>query len=92
MPKLRNGGNDVEKLAQWFGRKCRNHNPLEELGVAKANTRANMYKAKSKGDLGVVKEEKGTVVYHSSGRAFEIKIQEVDPEKYKAEQLEAVGY
>lgn len=92
MPKLRNGGTDTEKLAQWFGRKCRNHNPLEELGVEKAHTRASTYKAKTKGDLGVLKEDPSVVVYHAAGRAFEIQIKEVEADKYKAEQLEAVGY
>lgn len=33
MPKLRNAESDVEAFAQWIGRKCRNHHPLEELKI-----------------------------------------------------------
>lgn len=92
MPKLRNGGSDLEKLTQWFGRKCRNHNPLEELNLPKANTRPNVYKAKTKGDLAVVAEQPNILLYTAGNRTFEIAINEVGPEKYDGQELKAVGH
>lgn len=95
MPKLRNAKTDVGKLAQWIGRKCRNHNPLEELSLSKGEKRPNIYKAKSKGDLFVVNEQE--LVYKAGNRAFAIAVREITdtPELDQLEeskQLEPVGY
>lgn len=92
MPKLRNSSTDVGKLVQWFGRKARNHHPLEELGLAAGNPRPNQYKSKHKGDVFVVANREDTLVYRAGSRVFVATFEEVDPTMLDGYQLEAVGY
>lgn len=87
MPKLRNSGNDLGKFTQWLGRKCRNHNPLEELGMRDRESRANIYKATEHGEVTVLKEDETTLIYESAGRAFRIKVEEVEPEALPKERV-----
>lgn len=77
MPKMRNSETDVGKFAQWIGRKCKNHHPLEELGVVGASSRPNMYQSKSKAQVFTIKGRDDVVLYLANGRAFEVTINEV---------------
>jgi hypothetical protein len=55
MPKLRNGATDVAQFTQWLGRKCRNHNPLQEVELAPdARRQPRSYNAKGFGDVSVL--------------------------------------
>lgn len=95
MPKLRNGSTDVEKFAQWLGRKCRNHNPLSELGLKPREREAQprMYTPKHKGDVRVVASgDRNVLLYAAANRMFEITIREVEPEEYDGVDTVAVGY
>lgn len=95
MPKLRNGSTDVEKLAQWFGRKCRNHNPLSELGLSAAKRAATprMYTPKHKGHVEIVaNDQRNVLLYTAANRTFEITVREVDPEEYTDVETVSVGY
>ena len=94
MPKLRNGSSDVDTLTQWFGRKCRNHNPLAELELA-GDVRAkkgSTYKEREATNLHVLADDPGVLLYGSAGRMFEISIKEIEPDTHKERQLQAVGY
>lgn len=97
MPKLRNGGTDLQKFAQWLGRKCRNHNPLAELEFAPAAREKlqRMYKAKAKGEVGIL-ENTTTLVYEAAGRTFLIEVSEVEDAAHQEEIAKqprvAVGY
>lgn len=77
MPKLRNAGTDVEMFVQWLGRKCRNHNPLSELGIKGRAHLGDRYHAKQPGNLFVKGEDTSTLVYMANDRAFEITVKEV---------------
>lgn len=95
MPKLRNGSSDIEKFAQWLGRKCRNHNPLKELNFAPAAREKlpRMYDAKVKGDVKIVAtQERNVLLYTAANRAFEITVREVDPSEYEDVEKVAVGF
>lgn len=92
MPKLRNAGTDIGTFTQWLGRKCRNHNPLLELGMTDRKKAADRYKTNVTGDLGVVREKEGLLVYKAAGRAFTIEVKEVPYDMYEGIQLEKVGY
>lgn len=95
MPKLRNGSTDIEKFTQWLGRKCRNHNPLNELGLKPAERAATprMYKPKHKGDVQVVAtSERNVLLYEAANRCFEITVREVDPAEYEGVDKVAVGF
>ncbi|MBY0560152.1 hypothetical protein [Hyphomicrobium sp.] len=93
MPKLRNAGTDIGKLIQWVGRKCRNHNPLEELGLAvSARPGATTYKSKHKGEVFTLAEDDTLLVYRAGGRVFAIQARETNEEEFEGKQLEAVGY
>jgi hypothetical protein len=95
MPKLRNGATDLEKFTQWLGRKCRNHNPLNELKLSdgeRAKT-PRMYKPERKGDVQVVAtQERNVLLYTVANRAFEITVREVDPAEYADVETVAVGF
>lgn len=95
MPKLRNGASDIEKFTQWLGRKCRNHNPLNELKLS-AGERAKtprMYTPTHKGDVKVVAtNERNVLLYTAANRAFEITVREVDPSEYEDVEKVAVGF
>ena len=96
MPKLRNGSSDIEQFTQWLGRKCRNHNPLSELGLV-ASTRAAqpcMYKAAAASQKEVFlvdATDRNKLVYMAAGRAFEITVNEIDPAEVAEVPKIAVG-
>ena len=80
MPKLRNAGTDVSKFTQWLGRKCRNHNPLSELGLAPAEQAKlpRMYKAKGYADVKIASGgDRDTLLYAAGNRVFAITVREV---------------
>lgn len=86
MPKLRNAEDELSKFAQWIGRKCKNHHPLEELGLRGTAKLSNVYSAHSKGNVTLLADgvEAGVgVVYEAAGRAFVIEVKEVDPAEVK---------
>ncbi|WP_113155888.1 hypothetical protein [Nitratireductor sp. OM-1] len=112
MPKLRNGSSEIGKFTQWLGRKCRNHNPLEELSLKKRRDGSGVfltrkgktaqvgavakvpdrYKARSKGNMSVLEEDDGVLLYEFGERCFEITVREVEPEEYAEKARVAVGY
>ena len=92
IPKLRNAGSDIAKLTQWLGRKCRNHHPLEELGIRSSETLGRMYKAKIAGDLSIIADEDGKLVYMANGRCFTITVEEVAHETFAKKERVEVGY
>lgn len=112
MPKLRNGSTDIAKFTQWLGRKCRNHNPLEELQlnprrqgagvflkkagerkqVGEAAKRPNQYKAKTKGNLSILKDDESVLIYEAGERVFEITVREIEPEEHAGKERVAVGF
>ncbi|CAA2141363.1 hypothetical protein [Hyphomicrobium sp. ghe19] len=93
MAKLRNASTDIGKFIQWVGRKCRNHNPLEELGLAvHARPSKTMYKAKTEGNVFIAQGEETTLYYMAGGRVFELRATEVNDEDLQDKELIAVGY
>lgn len=92
MPKMRNSDTDVGKFVQWMGRKCRNHHPLEELGMTNRDGMPSTYKAKTKADVFTVEGREDVLVYQANGRNFVMKIEEVDASTLEGEKLVAVGY
>lgn len=99
MPKLRNGNTDIEKFADWLGRKCRNHAPLAELNLPK-NERAKlprMYKPGRYDQGGVYlladgREEHDTLILKAGGRGFKITVEEIDPTEVPEKHLKEVGF
>lgn len=91
MPKLRNGASDVEKLAQWVGRKCRNHHPLEEVGAVGASRRGSTYRASEKGKVSALAEDPSVVLYEADRRVFAITVVEVDPSEYADKKRVRIG-
>lgn len=97
MPKLRNADNDIDKFAQWLGRKCRNHNPLEELklDITSRQKLPSMHQAKGKGDVQMLEAARNTLIYDVGGRVFAIEVNELEGEQIeavrKAKKI-AVGY
>ena len=103
MPKLRNGSGELMQFAQWLGRKCRNHNPLNELAsdaVAREGL-PNMYKtaaaSKNSVEIADISEELKVVTYTQAGRTFAISVREVTGNAQVEEELRkskrvAVGY
>lgn len=86
MPKLRNAEGDLPKFAQWIGRKCKNHHPLEDLGLRGTAKLGGMYQATTKGNVSILVDgdKNGvSVVYEAAGRAFVIEVTEVLPEEVK---------
>lgn len=78
--QLRNGSTDIEAMAQWLGRKCRNHNPAEHL--------AGAAKKRDKIEVGVVDEgDRNTVLYRSGDRVFKVTVEEVTHEDLPGELL-----
>ena len=72
MPKLRNGNDDATMLTQWFGRKCRNHNPLAELSMVSGerSKQASTYKSQEAKELHVLADDPSILLYGSAGRLF----------------------
>lgn len=84
MSKLRNGKTEMEKFAQWIGRKCKNHNPLSEL------VKTERVIGVSSIEVGVAGIDKQIVLYRSGTRAFAIHIEEIDVERFEASPRDAV--
>lgn len=93
MPKLRNASSDVGMFIQWVGRKCRNHHPLEELGLAvsKRPTK-NIYKASQEGSVLTSADDEAVLYYMASGRVFKLRAEEITEEDLIEKELVAVGY
>lgn len=91
MPKLRNADTDIGKFVQWVGRKCRNHNPLEELGI-EASKRPNMYPTKHKGTVYVTASNESVLYYRAAGRVFKVEATEVTDDDIQQQDLVAVGH
>ena len=92
MPKLRNGSSELMQFAQWLGRKCRNHNPLNELETvaSERQTLPNRYKtthaAQTSVEIADIDEELKVITYTQAGRTFAISVREVTgDEKMQAE-------
>ena len=88
-------------LAQWMGRKLKNHDPLSELGNAGRGGAKHLHRkyrtvkdgAPEPGVVycGIVKSLPTSVRYGlEDGRAFQITVREVEPEEAPVE-LVAVG-
>jgi len=93
MPKLRNGATDIAKFTQWIGRKCRNHNPLHELSLPARAKLPRMHKiGQNKGDLTMLTEEEGVLLYQAGGRLFEITVRELDEDIHEGKKRVAIGY
>lgn len=91
MAKLRNATTDIGKFVQWMGRKCRNHNPLEELGLATA-PKARIYKAKDKGNVTMLEGTEDTLLYEAGGRLFAVTVRECDVQEFEGKERIAVGF
>jgi hypothetical protein len=77
---------DVEGLAQWVGRKLRNHNPMSQR-VGKT-TMPRMW---PKVQVGIVAFDRNKVIYAlSDGRRFEMSVRELDTDE-ETPKLVAVG-
>lgn len=93
MPKLRNASTDVGAFIQWVGRKCRNHHPLEELGLAVGQRPTkNIYKAGSEGSVLTSADDESVLYYLASGRVFALRAEEITEDDLAEKELVAVGY
>lgn len=93
MPKLRNATSDLGMFIQWVGRKCRNHHPLEELGlpVSKRPTK-NIYKAGAEGAVLTSADDETVLYYLAGGRVFKLRAEELTEDDLVEKELVAVGY
>ena len=93
MPKLRNAATDIAQFTQWLGRKCRNHNPLQELDLAPDDRQKQprMYKAKGFGEVSVLASADDVLLYEAADRVFEITVQEVSPKTHARKKRLSVG-
>jgi hypothetical protein len=92
MPKLRNSETDIGKFVQLLGRKCRNHHPLQELGLADASSRPNVYNSTKKGNVLIASDNDSVLYYKAGGRIFELAAREIKEEEIEEKNLIAVGY
>ena len=90
MGKLRNAPTDIGQFAQWMARKCKNHNPLEELGLKQVKM-PNMYKAKGKGAVSILEEDPSVIVYEAGGRVFSITVREEEDSAFEGKARLKVG-
>jgi hypothetical protein len=103
--KLRNAKTDIGQLTQWLGRKCRNHNPLEELKIPISHVAVkgtflrsapdrshlpNMYLSATNGDLAVLSDDDGVLLYKVGARVFEITVREVGEDAHAGKARVAV--
>ena len=93
MPKLRNGSGELMQFAQWLGRKCRNHNPLQELESA-ASERQKLpgrYKtaaaAHNTVQIADIDEDLKVITYTQAGRTFALSVREVTGNDVVEEEL-----
>jgi len=91
MPKMRNAETEIGKFVQWVGRKCRNHNPLEELGI-EASKRPNSYATKYKGKVYVEAADEAVLYYRSANRVFVLRAEEITDQDVQEKNLIAVGF
>ena len=93
MPKLRNAATDIAQFTQWLGRKCRNHNPLQELDLAPdaRQKQPRIYKAKGEGNVSVLASADNVLLYETADRVFEITVQEVSPKTHARKKRLSVG-
>ena len=76
---------DVEGLAQWVGRKLRNHNPMSARDTASVRRRVASIQ------VGIVAFDRNKVIYAlSDGRRFEMSVRELDTDE-ETPKLVAVG-
>ena len=105
MGKLRNAKTDIGQLTQWLGRKCRNHNPLEELKIPVSRVAVNgtflrsaqdrshlpnTYQPSAKGDLAILEDDDGVLLYKVGARVFEITVREVGADAHAGKTRVAV--
>jgi hypothetical protein len=105
MGKLRNAKTDIGQLTQWLGRKCRNHNPLEELNISISRVAVkgtflqsapdrshlpNRYQPSTNGDLVILEEDEGVLLYKVGARVFEITVREVGEDAHAGKARVAV--
>jgi hypothetical protein len=88
--KMRNGDTPGAMLAQWFGRKCRNHKPLAELKIGERKFGTIPLGASRDQRAGVftLSDDPETIIYSNGLVTYRIRIEEVDPDEM-VEQLEA---
>jgi hypothetical protein len=91
MPKLRNADTELGKFVQWVGRKCRNHNPLEELGI-EASARPSTYVTKYKGKVYVEAGDETVLYYRAKNRVFVLRAEEITDQDVQEKNLVAVGF
>lgn len=91
-------GDDVLGLAQWVGRKVRNHDPMSERdkGRARSNRLEQSPGGVKHGVASVTMVNEGVespvVLYGmADGRLFEIQVREVHPAAYAKAKRVAVG-
>ena len=93
MPKLRNATTDVGKFTQWLGRKCRNHNPLEELMVVNRQKLPDRHHPKTRGNLKIVADaDENKLIYGAGDRFFKVTVEEIEAEEASQLQAQAVGF
>lgn len=92
MPKLRNADTDIGMFTQWLGRKCRNHNPLQELKLDRQQraAKANIYTSKTVGDLSITGADRNVLIYAAGNRVFTVTVNEVETPEQLAE-IQASG-
>lgn len=91
--KLRNAFNEVEGLAQFLGRKLRNHNPMSQID--KSDTSNTKFRTNSgTGQIGIPKDDRSKVLYQlKDGRKFEVAIREITDEVEELpDDLLKIGY
>ena len=76
---------DVEGLAQWVGRKLRNHNPMSTRDTASVRRRVASIQ------VGIVAFDRNKVIYQlGDGRRFEMGVREMEADE-ELPKLVAVG-
>ena len=91
MGKLRNGSTELECFTQWVARKCKNHNPLSELGDTNAKHLPSRYGRRGKAQIGIEEGDRNVIIYTANDRTFKIEVEEIDTEMVDHEELIAVG-
>jgi hypothetical protein len=77
---------DVEGLAQWVGRKLRNHNPMSQRVGRFSNERG-----RPRMQVGIIAMDRTKVVYElGDGRRFEMCVREIEADE-ETPKLVAVG-
>lgn len=70
--KLRNASDEMGGLAQWLGRKLKNHHPMSSVDTKKVGSPSTPK------EVGIIASRQDTVLYRlNNERVFEITIREV---------------